>query len=184
MTEPDMGVAANTLASVERGALRSSSATVLSRRAFIGAAVISTVGVAHAEKGVLAVRRWTVVRDLVASGAIGRVRNASAIVPTDRIDAAAISVHFGVEVPRPIADCLKRMIDALALPHPHALQTANFAAAHSISCSFVGNRRIALAAAPPATQFTATVRGESGSLYVSERAISVESNGRWREVPY
>lgn len=183
MTKPDMCVAANAVASVERGALRASSATVLSRRAFIGAAAIATVGAAHAENNLCADRRWTVVRDLVASGAIGCVRHASAIVPMDRID-AALSAHFGAEMPKPIADCLECMIDALALPHPRALQSANYATAYSISCSFDGNRRIALAAAPPAAPFTATVRGESGSLYVSNRAVSAESNGRWREVSY
>lgn len=158
----------------------------LTRRSFLetaalGAAVVGGVG-ARAD-GMIIDRRWEVVRDAAASGVIGAVATASAIVP---LDGRPAHVRFGVRVPAAIADALDGLLETMSGDAPVDVRTAEHSATQSfsLSCELGAGRRIALAGARADAALTAVVRGAAGAIYVNGGSIAIESRGAWRELAY
>lgn len=158
----------------------------LSRRAFLGAAAIGSAAIGVGARAAIPTeRRWAAVRGVVASGIIGSVRVASAIVPLDG-DAGLHDAQrewHGKQLPAAVAECLDGLFGALALQRPAALNTAAYAGTFSITCVTEDGRRVAIAGVA-SSPFSMTVRGTAGSLRTSNRRIQIESQGRWREVRF
>ena len=153
----------------------------------MGVAALAGVAAGGAQTSVRAGgvdRIWHTAREIMASGAIGGVRNASVIVPINMGTSARAARPWGGEsVPREIADALDGIQFALA-SRPRWLRTSEHreTGTFSLACEFEAGQRIAAASASPTAVFTATVRGSAGTLHIARGGIAVESNGRWWEV--
>ncbi len=162
-------------------------ATTPSRRAFLSVAAIAASGLVLPAYGVATNdRSWEIVREIIASGEIGLVQVASAIVPCDagEFTSGRILKHLDAPVPARIADTFMSMLAALSCDRPTRMQTAvhNRAASFSMTCALEGGQTVAIASASAGIPFSATIRGGRGALYVSDNAVSIESAGSWREV--
>lgn len=146
----------------------------ISRRRFValaaaGAGSVVLAGSAQAETEA---RVWKTVRQISASGAIGRIRNASILLH---------DVHTSIDVRA--QEAVEVVRKALNLPEPDS-----FGLAHnpvngwfSMSCRFSEGVTFAVASVSDAAETSYTIRGELGSIHVAGDKVSVDANGRWIE---
>ena len=146
----------------------------MSRRQFValGAAGVSAIALAGPAQAVAEDRLWQTVGQFAASGAIGRVRNASILLH---------DAHTSIDVRA--LEAVDRLREALNLPEPVSSGFAHnpLSGWFSMSCRFSTGVTFAVAAVSGITETRYTIRGERGGIHVEGARVYLETDGHWTE---